>query len=116
MKGENSNSSDLTSHAIARSLRLCYVVKSATSDVCHPGINTHGHGQCGDMWGCSQFLGFVCRYGAEPEAQLNPKKKIFEKISPDLRTYADGVAQYKSAPFMTSKGPVVSKLTNAAIK
>ncbi|KAL3144825.1 hypothetical protein ABBQ38_001932 [Trebouxia sp. C0009 RCD-2024] len=55
-------------------------------------------------------------YGAEPEAQLNPKKKIFEKISPDLRTYADGVAQYKSAPFMTSKGPVVSKLTNAAIK
>ncbi|KAL3144072.1 hypothetical protein ABBQ32_003868 [Trebouxia sp. C0010 RCD-2024] len=55
-------------------------------------------------------------YGAEPEAQLNPKKKIFEKISPDLRTNADGVAQYKSVPFMTSKGAVVSELTNAAVK
>lgn len=62
------------------------------------------------------FLCFVCRYGAEPEAQLNPKKKIFEKISPDLRTNADGVAQYKSVPFMTSKGAVVSELTNAAVK
>lgn len=58
----------------------------------------------------------LCRYDAEPEAQLNPKKKIFEKISPDLKTNADGVAQYKSVPFMTSKGSVSSKLSNAAIK
>lgn len=58
----------------------------------------------------------VCRYDAEPEAQLNPKKKIFEKISPDLRTNADGIAQYRSVPFMTSKGSVVSKLTDAAVK
>jgi len=27
-------------------------------------------------------------YGAEPEAQINPKKKIFEKIAPDLVTDA----------------------------
>ncbi|KAL0037121.1 hypothetical protein WJX79_001503 [Trebouxia sp. C0005] len=55
-------------------------------------------------------------YEAEPEAQLNPKKKIFEKISPDLKTGADGTAQYKSAPFMTSKGPVISTLSNASVK
>ena len=58
----------------------------------------------------------VCRYGAEPEAQLNPKKKIFEKISPDLKTSADGVVQYKSVPFMTSKGSVVSQLSSASVK
>ena len=58
----------------------------------------------------------LCRYAAEPEAQLNPKKKIFEKISPDLKTNADGVAQYKSVPFMTSDGAIVSKLTDAAVK
>ena len=64
----------------------------------------------------SPLYKIACRFGAEPEAQLNPKKKIFEKISPDLMTSADGIAQYKSVPFMTSKGPVVSKLTNAAVK
>lgn len=29
-----------------------------------------------------------CRYTKEPEAQLNPKKKQFEKIAPDLRVDA----------------------------
>jgi len=58
----------------------------------------------------------VCRYDAEPEAQLNPKKKIFEKISPDLKTGANGTAQYKSIPFMTSKGSVMSTLSNASSK
>lgn len=62
------------------------------------------------------FCLLVCRYGGEPEAQLNPKKKIFEKISPDLKTSSDGVAQYKSVSFMTSKGSVTSKFSNAAVK
>ncbi len=30
----------------------------------------------------------ACRYSKEPEAQLNPKKKQFEKIAPDLRVDA----------------------------
>lgn len=30
----------------------------------------------------------LCRYGKEPEAQLNPKKKQFERIAPDLRVDA----------------------------
>ena len=62
------------------------------------------------------MVSFVCRYDADPEAQLNPKKKIFEKISPDLKTGADGTAQYKSVPFMTSKGSVTSTLSNASVK
>lgn len=32
--------------------------------------------------------GMCSRYGREPEAVLNPKKKIFEKIAPDLITDA----------------------------
>lgn len=59
---------------------------------------------------------FVGRYEGEPEAQLNPKKKIFEKISPDLKTNADGTACYKDVAFMTSKGPIHSALKNAAVK
>lgn len=56
------------------------------------------------------------RYDGEPEAQLNPKKKVFEKLSPNLTTNADGVACYKDVAFMTSKGPVHSALKAAAVK
>ena len=34
-----------------------------------------------------------------PDAQLNPKKKIFEQIQPDLRINNDGVATYKGIPW-----------------
>ena len=30
-----------------------------------------------------------------PDAQLNPKKKIFEAVAPDLKVNADKVAIYK---------------------
>lgn len=33
------------------------------------------------------------------------KKKLFEKIAPDLRTDANGTVCYKDSPFMTSAGP-----------
>lgn len=33
----------------------------------------------------------------KPDEQLNPKKKIFEQIQPDLRISAEGVAVYKGA-------------------
>ncbi|KAK9808921.1 hypothetical protein WJX72_006429 [[Myrmecia] bisecta] len=58
------------------------------------------------------FSGFE----GEPEAVLNPKKKIFEKIAPDLATDAIGVANYKGVPFMTSNGPVTSSIPNASVK
>lgn len=40
------------------------------------------------------FEGF-CR---EPEAQINPKKKIFEQIAPDLRTNAGACCHLPLAP------------------
>jgi len=39
--------------------------------------------------------GFVRR----PDAQLNPKKKIFEAIAPDLKVSGDKVATYKGIPW-----------------
>ncbi|XP_013390040.1 aminoacyl tRNA synthase complex-interacting multifunctional protein 1-like [Lingula anatina] len=38
-------------------------------------------------------------YPGEPDAQLNPKKKIWEQIQPDLRVDENGVATYKGCPF-----------------
>jgi len=42
--------------------------------------------------------------GAADE-QLNPKKKVFEAVQPDLQVGPDLVARYKGAAFMTTKGP-----------
>uniref|UniRef100_A0A2R5LEL0 Putative trna-binding protein n=1 Tax=Ornithodoros turicata TaxID=34597 RepID=A0A2R5LEL0_9ACAR len=36
-------------------------------------------------------------YPGQPDAQLNPKKKIFEQVAPDLKTNSDKVATYKGA-------------------
>lgn len=48
-------------------------------------------------------------YPREPEAQLNPKKKIFETCAPDLKTNDDKVACYKGSPLVIpGKGPVVA--------
>ena len=52
----------------------------------------------------------------EPEEVLNPKKKLFDRIAPDLQTDASGVANYRGVPFMTSKGPITSSLTGAHVK
>jgi methionine--tRNA ligase beta chain len=52
----------------------------------------------------------------EPDAQLNPKKKIFEEVKPHLRTNADRVAQFKDIPFMTSAGPcTVATLASSSL-
>lgn len=47
--------------------------------------------------------------------EINPKKKILERLFPDLKTSADGTPMYKGAPFMTSKGPVTSTLPNGSV-
>ncbi|KAL6068749.1 hypothetical protein STEG23_029912 [Scotinomys teguina] len=39
----------------------------------------------------------------EPDKELNPKKKIWEQIQPDLHTNAECVATHKGAPFERSK-------------
>lgn len=51
----------------------------------------------------------------EPDAQLNPKKKIFETLQPDLLTSEAGAAKYKGSSFSTKFGKITSCLKNAKI-
>eukprot|EP01026_Neomeris_dumetosa_P001005 TRINITY_DN1024_c0_g1_i1.p1 TRINITY_DN1024_c0_g1~~TRINITY_DN1024_c0_g1_i1.p1 ORF type:complete len:356 (+),score=58.82 TRINITY_DN1024_c0_g1_i1:46-1068(+) len=44
-------------------------------------------------------------YQGEPDTQLNPKKKVFETVQPDLSTNEGKIVCYKGKPLMTSKGP-----------
>ena len=39
-----------------------------------------------------------------PDAVLNPKKKIFEKIQPEFKTSEEKIATYKGKPFKTQQG------------
>ena len=57
-------------------------------------------------------------YPHKPEKQLNPKKKILEKVLSELRTDGEGVAKYKGAPFRVGdKGICRAKtLTNTIVK
>lgn len=52
-----------------------------------------------------------------PDKQLNPKKKIWEKLSADLQTNEDGAAVWKDNFLLTQEGEkLTSKLTNCSIK
>ena len=57
-------------------------------------------------------------YDRNPDAQLNPKKKIFEACAPDLKANDAGVATYKGVPWeVAGKGPCTSQtLKNVQIK
>jgi len=58
------------------------------------------------------------KYPGEPDAQLNPKKKIWEQVSVDLKTDDNKVACYKGDPFrVKDKGVVTAPtLANTIIK
>jgi aminoacyl tRNA synthase complex-interacting multifunctional protein 1 len=44
-------------------------------------------------------------YAGTPDAQLNPKKKVFEQVQPDLLVNEEGLATYRGIPFtVTGKG------------
>ncbi|XP_072274125.1 tyrosine--tRNA ligase, cytoplasmic [Pyxicephalus adspersus] len=45
----------------------------------------------------------------EPEAELKPKKKVFEKLQADFRISEDLHAQWKEKNFLTKQGPVTCK-------
>jgi aminoacyl tRNA synthase complex-interacting multifunctional protein 1 len=57
-------------------------------------------------------------YDGKPDSELNPKKKIFEQIAPDLKTNDKCVATYKGVPFkVAGRGEVVAPtLANVAVK
>jgi methionyl-tRNA synthetase len=48
----------------------------------------------GAIVACASFPG-------EPDDVLNPKKKVFEAVSPDFSVLPDGVAAYKGTPLLT---------------
>ncbi|XP_078388077.1 aminoacyl tRNA synthase complex-interacting multifunctional protein 1a isoform X1 [Cetorhinus maximus] len=52
-------------------------------------------------------------YPGEPDKELNPKKKIWDQIQPDLSTNAEYVATYKGTPFEV-KGKGVCKAQTMA--
>ena len=54
-------------------------------------INPPADSVPGDRIVCEGFPG-------EPDAQLNPKKKVWEAVQPDLRTNDVGIAIFKGVP------------------
>merc|ERR1712130_868630 len=42
----------------------------------------------------------------QPDEVLNPKKKVWEKLSVDLKTNDDGFAQWQGSNLVTGKGPI----------
>lgn len=62
---------------------------------------------------------FCDGFPGQPDTQLNPKKKIFEQVAPDLKTDNDKRATYKGQPWVVSgcQGHVVADtLCNVQIK
>ena len=56
-------------------------------------------------------------FDGEPEEQLNPKKKIFEQIQPELLTNAECIACYKGLPLRTKAGHCkVASIVRGSIK
>lgn len=60
------------------------------------------------------FQGFP----GEPDKELNPKKKVWEQVQPDLRTDGACVATYKGAPFQVADKGVckAQTMSNSGIK
>ncbi|KAF5842170.1 nucleic acid-binding protein [Dunaliella salina] len=57
----------------------------------------------------------VAGYDQAPIEEVNPKKKILERLFPDMRTNADGIPCYKGVPFSTSAGHVTSPVPEAHV-
>ena len=59
----------------------------------------------------------VSGYDRRPDAQLNPKKKIFEAVAPDLKVNTDQIATYKGIPWLVNGQPCKSQtLVDVQIK
>lgn len=52
-----------------------------------------------------------------PDVQLNPKKKVWEKLQADLKTNATGEATWQDSFLLTSDGQkILAGLANVSIK
>lgn len=65
----------------------------------------------GDLVQCNGYI-------RNPDGVMNPKKKIFETVAPDLHTDANLKACYKGVPLeVPDKGHILAKsLANVAVK
>jgi tRNA-binding EMAP/Myf-like protein len=55
-------------------------------------------------------------YGVTPLlAKLNPKKKLWEKAAPSLRTTADGFCAFNDVKWITTAGPVKAEFLDSTI-
>lgn len=59
--------------------------------------------------------GYEHETAGDPDEQLNPKKKIFETLKPDLLTSDEGIAEYKGCAMVTAAGQITASLRNAQI-
>jgi len=57
----------------------------------------------------------VSGYDNEALAEVNPKKKILEKLKPDMATDASGVARYKDQAFTCGGQPVTSTVLTGSV-
>lgn len=56
-------------------------------------------------------------YDGTPDVQLNPKKKVWEKLQADLKTNDAGVATWQGNFLLTADGQqILSSLANVSIK
>lgn len=56
-------------------------------------------------------------YQGTPDVQLNPKKKVWEKLQADLKTNASGEATWQNNLLLTSDGQkILAGLKNCSIK
>lgn len=54
-------------------------------------------------------LVYVDGYPRRPDIVMNPKKKIFETVAPDLKTNTQRIATYKNEPLcVADKGNIVA--------
>lgn len=60
---------------------------------------------------------YVDGYQGTPDIQLNPKKKVWEKLQADLKTNDAGEATWQGNPLLTpTEEKLISKLANCSIK
>ncbi len=103
--------------------RFCRLCKDMTSQ---KKFIKHQSWICGscvcDGW--AENRGVVVTYqtnfliAGEPDKELNPKKKVWEQVQPDLRTDGQCVATYKGAAFeVAGKGVCKAQtMSNSGIK
>ena len=82
-----------------------------------PGDKIIVEGFIGKLRSSTTYIIFIISLGT-PDDVLNPKKKIFEQVQPDLLTDGNGIACYKGIPLeIPGKGVFKSQtLLNSIIK